>query len=278
MIRVKRYYLFLLKTQIISWRMFAIMLISILTMDTFLAPLRVYSRELNVKMSQWGFALIWHNKYVGMCFLLIYIFAVAVFPEHRKKDCYIISRIGVSGWTVGQSLYLVSFGWIYALFLWLTQNFLLLNIMEFQTGWGKGWGTLGNSQIIMEYGIYTTVPYRVIANYSPIHANLLVFLLLGLLLGMLGVMVFWLNFYSKVAGPLCASGIIFLSLAAAQKTKLNRFSPVSWIRLDSHYRILNPEQPSVGYILTMLILWTILFLLLARFRALETQENNRRKG
>lgn len=92
------------------------------------------------------------------------------------------------------------------------------------------------------------------------------------------ILCFWLNFYSKVAGPLFASGIIFLSLAAAQKTKLNRFSPVSWIRLDSHYRILNPEQPSVGYILTMLILWTILFLLLARFRALETQENNRRKG
>lgn len=278
MIRVKNYYLFLLKTQMISWRMFSVMLISILTMDTFLAPVRVYCRQLQVKMSQWGFALIWHNKYVGMCFLLIYVFAVAVFPQNRKKDCYIISRIGVSGWAMGQSMFLVTSGWIYTIFLWIVQNLLLLNSMEFQTDWGKGWGTLANSEVIMEYDIYTTVPYLVISNYSPVYANLLVFLIFGLLLGMLGVMVFWLNFYSKTAGPLLASGLIFLSLAAAQKTQLHRFSPVSWIRLDSHYRILNPEQPSVGYILAMLILGTILFILLARFRALATQENNRRKG
>lgn len=278
MIRIKYYYLFLLKTQLISWRMFSIMLISILTMDTFLAPVRVYCEQLQVKMSQWGFALIWHNKYVGMCFLLIYVFAVAVFPRNRKKDCYIISRIGVSGWAMGQSLFIITLGWIYTFFLCLVQNLLLLNNMELQVGWGKGWGTLANSEVIMEYGIYTTVPYLAISNYSPVYANLLVFLIFGLLLGMLGVMVFWLNFYSKVAGPLLASGLIFLSLAAAQKTRLHRFSPVSWIRLDSHYRILNPKQPSVGYILVMLILGTILFILLARIRALETQENNRRKG
>ncbi|MBD5394695.1 MAG: hypothetical protein HDR71_10575 [Lachnospiraceae bacterium] len=273
---IRCYYFYLLRKHFLSWRMLAVSILTVLTMDTFLAPLRIYSREQNVKMSQWGFALIWHNKYVGLCFMLIFIFAAAIFPEDRKGDCYIISRIGISKWVAGQSLYLLTFGWIYTLFLFLIQNMLLCSVMEFASEWGKGWATLSNDNVILHYKIYTTVPFLVVCNYDPLRANVLVAIILGLLLGMMGMLIFWLNFYSKTAGPLAASALVFMSLAAAKNSSLLKYSPTSWISLNGHYSITNTDQPTLTYMIGQLLLWTILFFLLSKLRAGRTQENNRR--
>lgn len=271
-----RYYRYLVQRHFLSWRMMAVSIFVLLTMDSFLATIRVYCQEMDIKMSQWGFALIWHNKYVGLCFLLIFIFAASIFPEDRTKDRYIIARLGISKWIAGQSLYLITFGWIYTIFLYLVQNILLWNVIEITYIWGKGWGTLSNSNVIQQYNTYITVPYLVVSNYGPLEANILVVVIMGLLLGMLGMLIFWLNFYSKVTGPFIASAIIFLSLAASKNSMLHRYSPASWIRLDSHYRITSTSQPTVTYIIGMLILWTIMFFVLAKIRANQTQENNRR--
>ncbi len=276
MYRIWHYYTYLLRKHLLSWRMLAVFILTILTMDTFLAAIRVYCRDQAVKVSQWGFALIWDNKYVGLCFLLIFIFAVAVFPEDRKGDCYIISRIGISRWVAGQSLYLLTFGWIYMLFMLLVQNILLSTVLEFTSDWGKGWATLSYNDVILHYNIYTTVPYRVVSNYDPLWANILVMTIMGLLLGMLGALVFWLNFYSRAAGPLAASALVFMGLAADKNRSLQRYSPTNWIRLDHHYTITDTDQPKVAYIIGMLLLWTVLFFLLTKLRANRTQENNRR--
>lgn len=271
-----RYYRYLVQRHFLSWRMLAVFIFVVLTMDSFLAAIRIYCQELNIKMSQWGFALIWDNKYVGLCFLLIFIFAASIFPEDRTKDRYIIARLGISKWVIGQSLYLITFGWIYTFFLYIVQNFLLWNVMEITSAWGKGWGTLSSNNVIQQYDIYISVPYLVISNYNPLQANILVVIIMGLLLGMIGMLIFLLNFYSKVAGSLIASAIIFMSLAASKNNLLHRYSPASWIRLDSHYRITSTNQPTVMYIIGMLILWTSMFIVLAKIRANQTQENNRR--
>lgn len=275
---IRRYYFCLLRKHLISWRMLAVVVISVLTMDTFMMPIRNYCNKMEIKMSPWGFALIWDNKYIGLCFLLIYIFAAAIFPGDRIQERYIIARIGVSKWRVGQAMYLVTLGWLYTFFLYVCQNILLWNVMEFISEWGLGWGTLSNSNVILEYNIYTTVPYLVISNYHPVYANMLVVIIMGLLLGMLGMLMFWLNFYSKIMGSVIASAVIFLGMAASRNTALLMYSPTSWIRLDGHYRITNTEQPTVIYIIGMLILLTLLFFILAGMTANQTQENGRRKG
>lgn len=271
------YYKWLLQKIIFSWRMLAVFIVSVLIMDTFLAPIRLYSKDIGEGMSQWGFALIWNNKYVGLCFLLIYIFAVADFPGDREKARYVIARIGVSNWAGTQVLFLLTFGWIYTFFLYCIQNLLLAGVLECSSEWGNGWRNLVNSNITAYYDIYITVPRKVISNDSPVQANLLVFLIMGLLLGMIGVLIMWLNFYSKSAGTLAASAVAFMSLAAQRYINLYRYSPVNWIQLDNHYSIVNPEKPRQGYIFMMLILLTALFCMLVKNRANNTQENNRRR-
>lgn len=273
---VRRYYFYLLHRHLISWRMLAILAAAVLTMDAFVMPVRDYCQELKVKMSPWGFALLWNNKYIVLCFLLIFVFASAIFPEDRAKERYIIARIGVSKWVSGQALYLITFSWMYTFVLYLCLNILLCNVMEWIPDWGQGWGTLTNSNVITEFGIYTTVPYLVISNDNPVYANALVVLIMGLLLGMISMLMLWLNFYSKIIGPIMTSAVIFLDMAVNKGAKLLKYSPVSWLRLDMHYRITNTERPTVGYIVMMLILLTLLLLLLAKVTANQTQENGKR--
>lgn len=258
--------------------MFAVLVVTILTMDAFMMPIRDYCQELEVKMSQWGFALLWNNKYISLCFILIFIFASAIFPEDRAKERYIITRIGISKWVTGQALYLITFSWIYTFIMYISLRLLLINVMEFIPDWGQGWGTLSNNNVIAEFGIYTTVPYLIISNYDPVYANVLVIFIMGLLLGMMSMLMFWLNFYSKVVGPIITSAVILLDMAVNKDVKLLKFSPVSWLRLDMHYRITNTEQPTVTYIILMLILLMLLFLLLATVTANQTQENGRSRN
>lgn len=272
------YYCHLLRRHLISWRMFAVLVVTILTMDAFIAPIRDYCRMLKVKMSPWGFALLWDNKYILLCFMLIFIFASAIFPEDRAKDRYTIARIGISKWASAQALYLITFGWIYTFMIYGCLNLLLLNVMEFIPNWGLGWGTLINSNVILEFNIYTTVPYLVISNYEPLYANMLVVIIMGLLLGMMGMLLFWLNCYSKIAGPIITSAVLLLDMAVNKNIRILRYSPASWLRLDMHYRITNPEQPTVTYIVVMLILLTLLFSKLAKVTIEQTQENGRRRG
>lgn len=278
MTSIMRYYCYLLRRHLVSWRIFAVLIVTLLTMDAFFMPIRSYCQNLEIKMSQWGFALLWNNKYISLCFILIFVFASAIFPENKARDRYVITRIGVSKWTLGQALYLITFGWLYTLVICLCMNLLLINVIEFSPDWGLGWGTLINDNVIAEFNIYTTVPYLIISNYTPLYANILVIFIMGLLLGMLSMLMLCLNFYSKIAGPVVTSAIVFLDMAANKNTRLLKYSPVSWIRLDSHYKIMNTDQPTVIYIIGMLSLLTLLFLMLAKITANRTQENGRRKA
>lgn len=269
------YYRHLLHRNLVSWRMLSVLILTVLTMDAFLTGLRKYCLDLDVRLSQWGFAFLWTNKYVVLSFLLIYIFAVSNLPLDRERERYSIARIGVSRWAVAQGLYLISFGWIYAVFLLVIQNLLLCRVAQWSANWGRGWIMLSGG-VAAGYDIYVTVPYLVLSNYEPLEANALAFIILGLLLGMMGMLVFWLNFYFRAAGAAAGSFIIFLGLAAVRFRSLIPYSPTNWIQLEKHYNILNPEQPKPGYMITMLLLLTLFELLMARRRVECTQENNRR--
>lgn len=271
------YFKYLFRKILFSWRMLAVFIVSMLTMDTFLAPIRSYCYDMDIKISPWGFALIWDNKYVGLCFLLIYILGISNFPEDRGKERYSIARIGISNWVGAQALFMLLFGWLYTFFLYVIQNLLLIDVIEWSREWGEGWKNLTNSYITEYFDIFITIPKRVLANYSPEQANFLEVLIIGLLLGMIGMLVMWLNFYAKSAGTLAATAVVFTSLAAGRYVHLYRYSPVNWIQLENHYNLLSPEKPKQGYIILMLMLLTALLFILSKNRANVTQENNRRK-
>jgi len=275
--KVLSYYNYLMRRVLLSWRMLAVLLVTILTMDTFLSPIRSYCKSTGKTLGPWGFALIWNNKYVILCFLLIYIFAVSHFPESREKERYFIARIGVSDWVGAQACFLVAFGWIYAGVLYVVSILVTFGALEWTKEWGSGWISLADYNVVIQYKMYITMPGRVLSNYAPYQANLLVFVIMGLLLGMIGMLVMWLNFYSRTVGSLAASAVVFAGLAAERYMNLYRYSPANWLQLDKHYSMINPERPTKEYIIAVLFVLTALFFMLAKTRANHTQENNRRR-
>ncbi len=274
---ILKFYANVTRRSLLSWRMFSAVLLTVMTMDCFLMSIRKYCVSQGVKMTQWGFALIWNNKYVGLCFLLIFIYAVSNFPLDREKERYYIARLGVSKWIAAQGLYVLSFGWLYTAFLFALENLLLLPVLEWSSEWGNGWIALSDTNIVLKYELYISTSRSVLSNYTPGMANLLVFLNMGFLLGMLGSLVLWLNAYSRMAGPIAASAVVFLGLAAAKNPSLYRYSPTTFIQLNNQYSSVNPDYPTESYIIMMLLLLTVLCLALAFMRVRETQENNRRK-
>ena len=210
--KVGKFYFYLLRQNLFSWKVLAAVIVTVLTMDTFLAPIRAFSHDSGIKLSQWGFPLIWNSKYVVLCFLLIFVFVISSFPEERMKQCYIIARIGISNWVTGQFLYILTFAWLWTGFLFITEKFLLLKVTTQEQSWGSAWTLLSGQEIRNMYGIIPDIPYLVISNHYPEEATFLVVIILGLLLGMLGTMIFCLNFYSRIAGPLAASILIFLNM------------------------------------------------------------------
>ena len=152
------YYRHLFRRHLLSGRMLSVLLLTALTMDAFLAGLRSYCHDMGIRVSQWGFALLWTNKYVVLSFLLIYIYAVSNFPLDREQERYSIARIGTSQWAVAQGLYLVSFGWLYTVLLAVLQNLLLCGVLEWSGRWGKGWGALSDISAAAGADIYVKAP------------------------------------------------------------------------------------------------------------------------
>lgn len=277
MSNIRKYYFHLLRRNLFSWRMLSVLIITVLTMDSFLSGIQAYCRGQNIKMSQWGFALLWNNKYLTLCFLLIYLYAIANMPESRSRERYAVSRIGVSKWITAQSLYLITFGWLYTAVLSVLPNILLWKEISMMENWGKGWATLANVNMISHYGMYVKVSHYTISNKNPLQANCEIFLILGLLLGCVGLISFVWNFYSKIISSLALSFLVLLSFAAEKNTALYRFSPVSWVDLDNHYSVLRTNFPRIGYMISMLLGITLLCYFIAKYKVGQTQENNRRK-
>ena len=54
--KVGKFLFYLLKQNLFSWRVLsAAVIVTILTMDTFLAPIKAFSHDSGIKLSQWGF-------------------------------------------------------------------------------------------------------------------------------------------------------------------------------------------------------------------------------
>lgn len=271
------YYKYLLRRNLLSWRMLSVILITILISDAFFSPVRDYCENTNVKVSQWGFATMWDNKYVLLCYLLIFIYGIANIPQDRCKERYMIARMGVTKWLYGQILYIHTFAWLFVLFVLLIENLLLLPVLEWNDKWGSGWIGLTNFDIAFNHNVLVSTSQAVISNYTPLEAMIQVFLIMGLVLAMLGTLMLYFNFYSRVLGPLVASAIAFMGLAARKDSRLFRYSVVSWIQLDCHYTKMHTNYPTLAYIFTVLVLLSILFVVLAKIRINSTQENNRRR-
>lgn len=260
-----------------SWRMLAIVVVSALSMDSFLAELRRYCLQEGEQLSPWGMPLIWNKQYVSVIFLLIFLFAIADFPLDRSKEKYVISRIGTTRWIWIQQIYLIVFSFLYEMLLFILQFILLLPVTTWTMEWGRGWERLTNEQMRMKYTMILTIPKERIYNQDVIKTNACYLLLLFLILVFMAELVLWLNMYHKLVSALLAAMLAIIPLSGKLSGRIFFFIPTTWMQQKAQYSVYQTNQPTLEYMYLCLGLAIVLLILFSMERCSRTQENNRRR-
>ncbi len=243
-------------------------------MDSFTQSIRTLYVDAGMKLSPFSFVHLWNNKYIVLCFMLLFIYSVANYPRDRIKERYIIGRIGVKKWAYGQMLYLGTFSWIYLIFLFVVNTLFMLPCTVWKSSWGNEWSYLLNSDFVIEHNVMIYPTQNILLNYKPIDALLLIFVIGGSIFTMISFLIITMNLYHKMLGSFLATGLVFLSVTMGSVPSMIRFSPVSWWNLDSHYRISNQVLPKVEYMFLVMGLLVLLFINVLKIRVLQTQEDH----
>ncbi len=271
------YFRYIGHKHLVSWKMLAIVVVSALSMDSFLAELRRYCLQEGERLSPWGMPLIWDKQYVSVIFLLIFLFAIADFPLDRSKEKYVISRIGTTPWIWIQQIYLIVFSFLYVMMLLVLQFILLLSVTTWTMEWGRGWERLTNEQMRMKYTMILTVPKERIYNQDIIKTNVCYLLLLFLILVFMAELVLWLNMYHKLVSALLAAMLAIIPLSGKLSGRIFFFIPTTWMQQKVQYSVYQTNQPTLEYMYLCLGLAIVLLILFGMERCSRTQENNRRR-
>lgn len=271
------YFRYIGNKHLVSWKMLAIVVVSALSMDSFLAELRRYCLQEGEQLSPWGMPLIWDKQYVSVIFLLIFLFAIADFPLDRSKEKYVISRIGTTRWIWIQQIYLIVFSFLYVMMLLVLQFILLLPVTTWTMEWGRGWERLTNEQMRMKYTMILTIPKERIYNQDVIKTNVCYLLLLFLILVFMAELVLWLNMYHKLVSALLAAMLAIIPLSGKLSGRILFFIPTTWMQQKVQYSVYQTNQPTLEYMYLCLGLAVVLLILFGMERCSRTQENNRRR-
>lgn len=271
------YFRYIEHKHLLSWKMLAIVVVSALSMDSFLAELRRYCLQEGEQLSPWGMPLIWNKQYVSVIFLLIFLFAIADFPLDRSKEKYVISRIGTTRWIWIQQMYLIVFSFLYEMLLFILQFILLLPVTTWTMEWGSGWERLTNEQMRMKYTMILTIPKERIYNRDVIKTNVCYLLLLFLILVFMAELVLWLNMYHKLVSALLAAMLAIIPLSGKLSGRIFFFIPTTWMQQKAQYSVYQTNQPTLEYMYLCLGLAIVLLILFGMERCSRTQENNRRR-
>lgn len=271
------YFRYIGHKHLFSWKMLAIVVVSALSMDSFLAELRRYCLQEGEQLSPWGMPLIWDKQYVSVIFLLIFLFAIADFPLDRSKEKYVISRIGTTRWIWIQQMYLIVFSFLYEMLLFILQFILLLPVTTWTMEWGSGWERLTNEQMRMKYTMILTIPKERIYNRDVIKTNACYLLLLFLILVFMAELVLWLNMYHKLVSALLVAMLAIIPLSGKLSGRIFFFIPTTWMQQKVQYSVYQTNQPTLEYMYLCLGVGIVLLILFGMERCSRTQENNRRK-
>lgn len=276
MARIIRTIKYFFNIHFLSYKTLSILLITAMLMDYFLKPVRNYCSVHELKVSLFGFPILWNRQYVGVLLLLLFLFLISDFPLSRKQNRYFISRLGIASWCRCEAVYLFIISVVYYFYCYLLFILFLLPCGRFMD-YTKGWMKFYKNIEAYSKGIIIVVPDAYISSHDTLTGNVHFFLCAFLVMCFISMVVLFLNQLNMYFGIIADSFIILSGLANKIAGRMTYFSPLHFTRLDIRYSISKPDYPSEQYIYTILILMIILFYSLAEENMCMTQENNKRR-
>lgn len=203
--------------------------------DIYLRPVTAFIQSVQVNASPYGFVFLIDRLDFVLLFFLGIVFAFGDVPFINNTVRYTVLRTGILTWTEAQVFYF----WICS-FLFMAASMAislipLAGYLEFQTGWGKIYGTMAQTSIGHTFLLLLKPNYQIMLDYNPLTALLCIFIIGCLLICLIGKILFLFSlWYEKIIGVTIVLGFILFSAAAEALSgfRANFFSPFSWIRLS----------------------------------------------
>lgn len=202
---------------------------------TYISPISQFSKCVNYKATPWIFPYLTDFYFTQMLIMVGIVFLFCDAPFMDAGQPYLIIRSSRTTWGLGQVLYIMISTAIYLLFIIIICLIILFPNIFFSNGWGKVLSTLAQTDAREQFKILIPISYQIQAQYSPVHAFFLSFLLEWCTGVMIGLIIFITNVYLKrtigaIVGAAFALFDIVISNAGIGLFPYH-FSPVSMARL-----------------------------------------------
>lgn len=268
-----------IKKWVINPRIYIILAIVFLYMQSILFPIREFCDNVGVNITPYVLPFFMTEPYsaIIICLLVVLIFCDAPFVD--QEHSYVILRAGRKKWFAGQILYMLLASMIYTMVLVLLSNLILVPYVGLDTSWGKVINTLAQRGIGFQHGISIPFDNTILQDFSGIKAMVLQGSLCFLLFFFLGNIIFLFNScISRRAGGIGAVVVIlFPRIAADIAPKISYISPVSWISLSNLdvNRINHYPTPMYAFLILIIgsLLMIVLSFLVLRKRDVEVQRS-----
>lgn len=195
--KIYRVYAFQMKQVRSNQRVMLIFILIAIFVFSNLQGVLDFSVDVGFPVTPWAFS---HITSDYICQLVIMAGAVALFCDAPfKSDItkYILPRAGYTAWIGGHCFYIMVLSLLYVCLVLIATILPLLPNIEFDSGWGKIWGTLARTIVGSQYGIPFTVSDYVIGAYAPWQATALSFLLSWCCCVWLGLITYFFNALSN---------------------------------------------------------------------------------
>lgn len=231
--------------------------------ELFLSPIKRMAYGINELISPGVLSYLMSNYTYLLLFMLGVIYFYSDVPFTYRSQLYYIFRQGKRKWMIIQLLYIFLTAPLLMGLSLATVIIQILPVINTSTGWGRVLGTLALTNASKEFGVAVTIDYEMMTRHSPSAAIIytmgigtLVIFFIGVLMLLVSVLIdrFWAMVLASLLAFIPSAQMIGVS-------KIDYFSPVSWMRLTKLGYGYRYNTPQLNYILTSLIILNVSLIL-----------------
>lgn len=252
-----------------DYRIILAAILILIEVNYFSGSLGTICSSLGLKMSPWLFPFLFTAQWSSIVFFLPLLFIFCNAPFIDANQPYSIIRTGRTAWSIGQVIYVALTTAIYLLFIIFASIILHIGHLEFTSGWGKLFTSLGNLTFHSDIQINIFIPTRIINYFSPFQAMWFTFLFLWFSGMFIGLLVYFFNSLTntRIVGMGIASAfLVFDSFLSQTFITLDltyflyHFSPVTWSHLNLIEIDYGTTQPTFPYVMVMYIILNVILI------------------
>lgn len=178
------------------------------------------------------------NKYFVTFYGFIVCYMFSDVPFMNCSELYFVMRKGRRTWCMEKIFAIILQAFSFSALTILASVLVFVPMLHLESGWGRIVHTLAYSGNLDEYNIIGNSSPVILSKYTPFKAMLVCFVLVGLVSGMMGLLMFAISLYgSRIAAVSVAVILTGMNLSEGMFITfswLPYVTPFNWCRMGLH--------------------------------------------